>query len=118
MRRNSHDRAGTVAHHDVVSRKDRDLLPVDRVDGSQPIQPDTSLVLDKLGALEFSLLGTLFAVILQLVPVPDLVLMLVEKRMLRRDNHKGDPKERVTPGCINAETVIGSLDREVDESTL
>jgi hypothetical protein len=38
--------------------------------------------------------------------------------MLRRDNHEGDSEEGVTSGRIDAEAVIGSLDREVDESTL
>ena len=107
--RNGHDRACTVAHHDIVSDKDRDLLSGDRVDRGQTLDAYAGLLLHELCTLELGLLCGLLTVVHDRIPVRDLVLILIECRMLRSDNHEGDAIEGIAAGGIDLELVVDGL---------
>ena len=115
MCRHSHDRAGAVAHHDIVGNVDRDLLAVQRVDAGQAVDLHTGLVLDQLRALELSLFRTLRLVCIQLRDVSDLIAVLFNQRMLRRHDHESHAVERIRAGGINPELFILLLDLEIDK---
>ena len=116
VRRDRHDGAGAVTHHDVVRHEDGDFLAVDGVDRGQAVDLDAGLVLDELGPLELGLLRALFAVRFDGVHVADAVGILIDHRMLGSHDHEGDAEERVGTGRVDAERlIVGALDREVDE---
>ena len=117
MCRNCHDRACTVAHHDIVCNKDRDLLAIDRIDCRQPVNADTGLLLDKLCTLKLGLLCADIAICLNLTKVLNLILILINQRMLRRDNHKGNAIKGIRSGRVNAKLLIQSVYLEVYKCT-
>ena len=113
--RYGHDRAGAVAHHDIVGDEDRDLLTGDRVDRRQTLDAYTSLLLHELCTLELRLLRCLVTVVHDGVPVRNLILVLIERRMLRSDDHEGDAIEGITTGGIDLELVIDGLSCLISE---
>ena len=113
--RYSHDRAGAVAHHDIVGDEDRDLLTGDRVDRGQTLDAYTGLLLHELCTLELRLLRCLVTVVHDGVPVRNLILVLIERRMLRSDDHEGDAIEGITTGGIDLELVINGLSCLISE---
>ena len=120
--RNGHDRAGAVAHHDIVGDEDRNLLAGDRVDRGQALDAYTGLLLHELCTLELGLLRSLVTVVHDRIPVRNLVLILIKCRMLWSDNHEGDAIEGITAGGIDLELVINGLsclisELEVDKCT-
>ena len=115
VRRDRHDRACAVAHHDIVGDEDRDLFFRDRVGRGDALDPDARLVLDKLCALEFRLLRAFQTVCFHRVEVRDPVFILIQHRMLRGHDHEGDAVERIAPGRVDLHHVFGTGDREIHE---
>ena len=115
--RDCHDRARAVSHHDVVSDKERDLLSVDRIDCANAFDLDACLILDHIDTLELALLLAFIAVSTDRIHIGDAVLVAVDQRMLRRDDHEGHAKKRIRSGRVNSEILIRTVDLEVDERT-
>ena len=109
VRRHRHNRAGAVAHHDIVRNENRNLLAADRIDGRNAFDADTCLVLDELGALKLGFTGSLLAVNEHGVHVFDLRRELVNQRVLGRNDHEGHAEERVTARRINLKLLIEIL---------
>ena len=115
VRGHRHDRAGAVAHHDVIRDKDRDLHAAYRIDRRKAAELHAGLFLRKLRALELGFLRACRAVRLDLVPVFDAVAVLVEHRMLRRNDHKRHAEQRVAARGVDFERFGNVLDAEVHE---
>ena len=113
MCRNCHDRACTVAHHDIVCDEDWNLLAIDRIDCCQSVDADTGLLLDKLCTLKLGLLCADITVCLNLTKILNLILILINQRMLRRDNHKGNAIKGIRSGRVNAKLLIQSVYLEI-----
>ena len=109
VRRNRHNRAGAVAHHDIVRNENRNLLAADRIDGRNAFDADTCLVLDELGALKLGFTGSFLAVSEHGVHVLNLRRELVNQRVLGRNDHEGHAEERVTARRINLKLLIEIL---------
>ena len=107
--RNGHDRAGAVAHHDIIGDEDRDLLAGDRVDRGQTLDAYAGLLLHELCTLELGLLRGLLTVVHDRIPVRDSILILIECRMLRSNDHEGDTIEGITAGGIDLELIVNRL---------
>ena len=116
MRRNGHDRAGTVAHHNIVRDIDRDLLAGQRIDGSQAFDLDTGLILDELCTLKLGFLRAFRLIGIECVDIRDRIAVFLDHRMLRCHDHEGDAVEGIRARGIDAELFILLLDLEVYES--
>ncbi len=95
MRGDGHDRAGAVAHEDVVGDPDRDLLIVDRIDRVRAGE-DAGLAFGEIGAFEVALVGDFGFVFLDGVAVLGRG-EFVDERMFRRKDHVGRAEKRVGP---------------------
>ena len=115
MCRHGHDRAGAVAHHDIIGNVNRDLLAGQRIDRGQAVDLHAGLILDQLRALEFGLFRALRLVSIQLRDVCDLTAVLFDQRMLRRHDHEGHAVQRIRAGGVDPELLILLLDPEIDE---
>lgn len=93
--RNGHDRAGSVAHHDIVRDKDRDFLSGCGIHGADAFEAYAGLVLSQLNAFEFGLFLRVFLILPDSSHIRDPVLVFVEQRMFGGDNHKGRAEERI-----------------------
>ena len=81
------------------------------------LETDAGLLLVELAALEVALAGGLLAVGVDLIPVPDLILPLLEEGLLGREHHVADAEERVGAGGEDGHRVAG-VDLEVDLDAL
>ena len=117
VRRNSHNRARAVAHHNVIRYVYRNFLAVYGVYRADAVKPDTRLILYKLRALEFRLFRAFGFVCLNGVDVLYSVLIFFDNRMLRRHNHERNAEERIGTGCINAELFVNTGECEVHKRT-
>ena len=113
--RYGHDRAGAVAHHDIVRDEDRDGLAVHGIDCFQAFDLQTGLVFHKLGPLKLGLLCAFVAVTLDRVHVGDTVSVLVDQRMLGCHDHKGHAEKGVGTGRVDLQLLIDTLERKVDK---
>ena len=102
MRRNSHDCARAVGHQNVVAQPNRNFLTGHGVDGADTLQLHAGLILRQLGALKVTLLRGLRTVRHARVVVGDLVLQLVNQRMLRGQDHVRRTEERIRARGENA----------------
>ena len=117
MRGHRHDRARTVAHHDIVCDEYRNLLARDRIDRRDALQPQACLVLYELRALKLCLLGALLAICHDRVHIRDLGRVLVYDRMLRRHDHECHAVERVGAGSIYLDLIRLTRDAKVYKGT-
>ena len=101
-----HDGSGAIPHHDIIGYKERDPVARDGIDGGQAVQLHAGLVLHELRALEFRLLGGFLPVLLYVRPVRNPVLIFVQQRMLRGNDHERHAVERVAPRGINLELLV------------
>ncbi len=79
------------------------MLAVDRVDGVDPLEPDTGFVLDQLRPLKVGLPGRLGHIVLHLGVVFNAVLPGLDTGVLRGDDHIGGPEQGVRAGGIDPE---------------
>jgi len=115
VRGNRHDRARAVTHEDIVARPDRDLFSVDGVDGVNAAERNAGLVLGELATLKVALDRGGLLIGANRVEIGDLVLILLDQRMLGRHDHVGGSKERVRSRGEHRELFACALDREVDQ---
>jgi len=111
VRRNRHDRAGSVGDQHVVGDPDRNLPPVDRVDRVGAGE-GSGLFGVVAGAGEFALLGRLVAVGLHF----GLAVgggQLLHQRMLGGEHHVGRAEQRVGTGGVDGDRFAG-VGHEVD----
>ena len=104
-----HDGAGAVAGQDVVRDEDGDLLPVDRVDALDAVQPDAGLFLVDLGALKVALAGGLGLVGLDLTGVPEQARLHPAGQLgvFGREDHVGGAEQGVAPGGVHGQLIAG-----------
>ena len=118
MCRHSHDRTSAIAHHNIVRNINRDLLAGDGVDAGETFDLHAGLVLDQLCPLELALLGAFCLVRIQVSNVGDAVTILLDDRMLRRNDHEGHAVQGIRACGIDAQLfVCVFLDGEVDKRT-
>ena len=103
--RNAHDDTGAVAHEDVVGDEDWQILVSYGVYGLDAVEPDAGLVLVQLAALKIGLAGGLGLIGLNVAPVGDMRLPLLEQRVLGRDDHIGRTEQGVGTGGVNGDFV-------------
>ena len=113
MCRHCHNGTGTVAHQHVIRDPDRDLLAIDGIDRAKSVDLHARLILGKLRTLKVRLLGCKLTICDHLIPVLDLSLILVDQRMLRRDNHVGRTEQGIGTRRINAELILLACKGEI-----
>ena len=118
MSRYCHDRTGTIGHQNIIGDPYRNLLAVYRIDCTQTTKDHTCLILCKLSTLKIRLSCCHLTVLLDLIPVCDLILILIDQRMLRRDNHIGCSKQRVWTRCIDTKLLVLILQAKINLSSL
>ena len=117
MARDTHDRAGPVAHQHVVAHVDGDPRigiggVQERVQGIGP-GGDPGLLLGEVRAVQLGLHGGLLPVGVHggaLLRARD----HVDQGVLGREHHEGDPVQRVGPGREHLDADVVPLDREAD----
>ena len=115
MRGDSHDRACTVGHQDVIRDPDRDFFIVDRIDGI--CASENSCLLRLCGPINITFALHLLDVCL------DLCRLLVGcqfayQRMLRGHDHVCRAEQRVRTSCENVQGMLGAIGRDRGEVDL
>ena len=113
MRGNRHDCTGSVGHKNIVRNPDRNLLAIHGVCRSQSVNLHSRLILCKLGALEVRLLRRLLPVSHESVIIPDFILVLIDDRMLRGNNHVGRAEQSVRSRRVDAELILLARQGEI-----
>ncbi len=111
----SHDCACAVAHHNVVGDVYGHLLACEGIYAGYAVNTDTCLVLDKLCALKFTLLGTFCLVRIKLPNIPDAVTVFVYDRMLGCDYHECDTEQSIGAGGVYPQSLVEFLYSEIHE---
>ena len=117
VRGDGHDRAGAVAHQDVVRDPDRGRLPCERVDGRESRREAFLLrlhgesVLDPLAAQALDERGSLTG---QLAPVVE----LLDERVLRGEHYERRPVERVGPRGEDLDRLLRAAHLEANRGAL
>ena len=101
----AHDDAGAVAHEDIIGYKHGQAAPGNGIDDLHALQADAGLVLVQLATLKVGLAGSGGLIVLHIGPVGDLVLPLLQKGMLRGDDHVGSSVQSVGTGGVNGDIV-------------
>ena len=111
-----HDRAGAVAHEDIVGDPDGDALAVDGIDGVRAGE-DAGFFFVEFGAVEVALRGDGDAVFFD-----GLFLLcrgdLGNERMLGREDHVSRAEKRVRPGGENLDLGVGFFLAEFHRGSL
>ena len=114
MARNAHDDAGAVAHQNVVRNKHRHDLAGRGVDDFNAVETNAGLILVELAALKVALAGGGGLIGLDLVPVLDDALPLLEQRVLGRDDRVRHAEQRIDTGGVNGDIILGvGLERDL-----
>ena len=114
MARNAHDDAGAVAHQNVVRNKHRHDLAGRGVDDFNAVEANAGLILVELAALKVALAGGGGLIGLDLVPVLDDALPLLEQRVLGRDDRVRHAEQRIDTGGVNGDIILGvGLERDL-----
>ena len=115
MSRNGHYRAGTVTHHYIVRDINRYFPSAQRINGCKTFDFNAGFILYKLGALKLGLFGAFIAVVGYIAEIGYFILILIDNRMLRSYNHKGDAEKGVGTGRIYAELFAEAFKLKVDK---
>ena len=112
--RNAHDDAGAVAHENVVRDEHGQCLVRHGIHDLDALKTDAGLFLVELAALKIGFMRSLFLIGGHGVPVGDVRLPLLEKRVLRRDDHVRRAEERISAGGIDGDVVTDvGLERDL-----
>ena len=103
---NRHDCTGSVGHQHIVRNPDRNLLAIHGICRSQSVDLYSGLILRKLGTLKVRLLRRLLPVSHESVIIPDFILVLIDDRMLRGNNHVGRAEQGVRSRRVDAELIF------------
>ena len=99
--RHSHDGTRAVGHQHIVAQPDGNFLAGHRIYGTDAFHLHAGLFLGKLCTLEVALLGGSFPVCQAGIIVGDLILQLVNQRMLRRQYHVGCAEQGIRASGVN-----------------
>ncbi len=102
---NAHDDAGAVAHEDIVRDEHRHDRAVRGIRDLDALETHAGLVLVQLAALKVGFARGGLLIGLDLVPVFDLTLPLLQQRVLRRDDDIAHAEERVGTRRIDGDRV-------------
>ena len=105
--RNAHDDTGAVAHQNVVRDEHRHDLTGRGVDDLDAVETNAGLVLIELAALKVALAGGGSLIGLDLVPVLDEILPLLEHRVLGRNDRVGHAEEGIDARGVNGDVIAG-----------
>ena len=117
MGRYGHNRAGAVSHHNIICNIDRNLLACQRMNRAQPVDTDSGLLFYQLSTLKLRLLCAYFSVFLNRIHVADLICIFINHRMLRRNYHKGNAKQRIRTSRVDAERLFFVSKAEIYKRT-
>ena len=109
VRRHGHDRARAVGGEHVVGNEDRNRRVVHGIDALHAVESHARLLLVELGALQVALRRGLLLVGPHRVGVADRAVgqPLLDKLVLRRQNHVRRPKQRITARRVNGDNILG-----------
>ena len=104
---NAHDNARAVAHENIVGDEHRHDLAGGGVDDLNALKAHAGLFLVELAALKVTLAGGGSLIGLDLVPVLDEILPLLEHRVLGRNDRVGHAEEGINARGVNGDVIAG-----------
>ena len=103
MRRNSHDSARSVSHHDVIGYVHGYFLAVYGVDCGKSVYFHARLVLDKLSSFKLRLFSALGSICRYFIHVGYRAAVFIYYGMLRSNDHERYTVKRVGTGGVYSE---------------